>query len=94
MFNWLMTTTTYERDFYILEVLLSRYLVAYIQKKEFDVNILSRHWSGIVMGRSWLYLFRHYNQISGTTYGKILFEKCEGSLPKFFELIEETKGRI
>jgi hypothetical protein len=46
MFNWLMTTTAYERDFYILEVLLHRYLVAYIQKKEFDVNILSRHWSG------------------------------------------------
>jgi len=89
-----MTTTPLERDLYILEVLLSRYLVAYIQKKEFDVNILSRHWAGIVMGRSRLYFYHHYSQISGTTYGKILWQKCDMSLTKYFELIEETKGRL
>lgn len=95
MFEFFINTTQVKRDAYILEVLLYRYLRAYIQKKEFDISVLESHWCNIILsGFRMLDLKTHYQNISGTTYGKILFEKCDMSLMKYFELIEETKGRI
>lgn len=95
MFEFFINTTQAKRDAYILEVLLYRYLRAYIQKKEFDKVVLINHWDNITFDsyRSFDLDIYYQNQF-GTSYGKILFEKCDMSLPKYFELIEETKGRI
>ena len=93
--NFFINTTQVKRDAYILEVLLYRYLRAYIQKKDFNAVVLINHWDNITFDSySWFDLKIHYQNISGTTYGKILFEKCDMSLTKYFELIVETKGRL
>jgi Fic family protein len=93
--EWLITTTNWKRSIWILESLLSEYLLTYIRKESLEnIHKSCYEYTQMLVKYYEREEFEKYAKSIQRGYVKTLVELCDCYMDVFEKLVEENRGRI